>query len=297
MPKIALQALEKIRLKLLDLTSRNRLLNYKETARTIRIIDELPDEIYRILVLEGKSMELLPLPEREDDEDQEELPLMLSQKVATSQKKSLPSVDQCPELPASTKEKLNKHIDSRLQTLFSPQYLEKRCKKLHSEARLAIEETGSNLLYLAIGFLEWYEDENSQEQRKAPLILIPVAIERTRLDKETNCYKYVLSYNGEDIETNLSLALKLDGDFNLILPHFDNEHDMPEAFFNKISKIVAGKKRWRIAREAIIGLFSFSKLLMYKDLDPSSWPKKIDDYENLLKILRGNSSSSGEETI
>lgn len=51
--------LEKLHGKLLDLMLRNRLLNCKDSARTLRIIDELPDVVFRILVIDGKEMELL----------------------------------------------------------------------------------------------------------------------------------------------------------------------------------------------------------------------------------------------
>ena len=44
------KALLKVRQKLLDLSKRNRLLNFKETARSIRIVDELPDQVFKTLV-------------------------------------------------------------------------------------------------------------------------------------------------------------------------------------------------------------------------------------------------------
>ena len=53
------QTLERVRKKLLDLSRRNNLINFRETRRTIRIIDELPDETFRLLVADGKSLELL----------------------------------------------------------------------------------------------------------------------------------------------------------------------------------------------------------------------------------------------
>lgn len=53
------KALLKVRQKLLDLSKRNRLLNFKETARSIRIIDDHPDQVFRIIVADTKSMALL----------------------------------------------------------------------------------------------------------------------------------------------------------------------------------------------------------------------------------------------
>ena len=49
--------LEDARKKLLDLTLRNRLINYRPTkARTLRIINENPLDIYEILVLKEKQL-------------------------------------------------------------------------------------------------------------------------------------------------------------------------------------------------------------------------------------------------
>ena len=44
--------------------------------------------------------------------------------------------------------------------------------------KTAIEESGTNMLYLIFGFLEWYEDDSSEQPRYAPLGTFPVAMER-----------------------------------------------------------------------------------------------------------------------
>ena len=43
------RALADIRKKLLDLTRRNRLLNYRPGSRSLAVVDELPDEVFRSL--------------------------------------------------------------------------------------------------------------------------------------------------------------------------------------------------------------------------------------------------------
>lgn len=272
------KALAGVRSKLLDLTRRNRLLNYKETARSIRVVDELPDEVFRILVLDEKEMQFLPIQD-------EAVSLPLLQEVTKH------------ELPQQNGAVAMRHRDTRLQTPFGSTVLERRCKKLLQESRTAIEETGSNLLHLAIGFLEWYESDDSEEVNRAPLILVPVRIDRSRIDHASNCYTYVISYTGEDIETNLSLAEKLNIDFDLILPSLDDEV-MPEVYFDGVAATVRKRPRWRVAREIVLGLFSFSKLLMYKDLDPVRWPKGASplEHSNVKCILAGRcDEKSGEE--
>lgn len=292
--QIVTATLERVRRKLIDVSRRNNLINFRETRRTIRMIDELPDETFRLLVSEGKLLEFLPLEPRQQElfgKDKEEnlrqvvLPMATDSKSGSSvrisrtqevtekadKQQEKKAIDENYELPFPSSNSLPKHIDLRLQTLLSPKPLEQRCKNLIRHWRTGIDEAGINYLYLAIGFLEWYESDDSDVMSRAPLILVPLRIERTRLNTKTNCYSYVISYSGEDVETNLSLAEKLDFDFNLILPEI-KEDLSPEKYLSEVKKVIKNQKRWRVAREMIIGFFSFAKLRLYKDLNDESWP-------------------------
>ena len=81
-----------------------------------------------------------------------------------------------------------KHTDNKLQTKLFMSELETRLRRIRSKARSLIEETGKNQLFLAMGFLQWKDREDSEEGYEAPLIMIPVEIERGRLDARTRCY-------------------------------------------------------------------------------------------------------------
>jgi len=277
--QIVKEALERLRKKLLDLSRRNRLLNFKAGKNSISIVDELPDVIFDYLVEKGKNMVLDPLPDPEtelekdrNEEDQLSLLTKSDRGNGENQKSSqirsselVENININHELPpANGVDPEERHTDNKLQTDLVSQILERRCKKISAECRRSIEESGINTFFLAIGFLEWYEDDNSEVKNRAPLILVPISIERTALDRETNCYKYIISYNEEDIETNLSLVEKLSINFNIILP--SAEDYKPEAYLNKILETVRHKRSWRVAREAILGFFSFAKIRIYKDL-------------------------------
>ena len=71
MSKIVEERLKRWKNKLIDLSKRNRLLNFKPTKlTTVRIVDEIPSAIYETIVLNEKSMSFLPVnPEDEDDDD------------------------------------------------------------------------------------------------------------------------------------------------------------------------------------------------------------------------------------
>ena len=277
-----LESLQQIRRRLLDTSNRNRLLNFRESkARTIRIIDELPDEVFSSIYDSGVAMDLVPVVEEELlDQDAE-------------------SIDVGHELPVATENFAERHFDEHLQTRYTPQKLERLCSRLSREAKTAIEETGCNMLFLALGFLEWFEDETSDVSHLAPLILMPVQIEKARLNRATNCYSFVISYSEEDLETNLSLAEKLRQDFDLILPDL-NVDKSPEVYFDEIiEKIIPLKRQWKVRREMVLDLFSFAKIQMYKDLDDNVWPQdaKLSVNRNLSEILVGREEQDGIEAF
>ena len=125
------------------------------------------------------------------------------------------------------------------------------------------------MLYLTFGFLEWYESDDSQQPRFAPLLTLPVTLERAGGGKgaEFHC---TVEYSGDDLSTNLSLAEKLRRDFGLEMPSLADE-DTPDSYFAKFGNLLKQKPRWKIRRQLTLSLLSFGKLLMYLDLDPKTW--------------------------
>ena len=106
-----------------------------------------------------------------------------------------PKVGICPdyELSQDAEPDQAKHLDNEIQTLLYPKELEALLRKIRSQAKTVVEETGSNVLYMAFGFLEWYESSDSDKKRLAPLLLIPTQLERAKLDYRTGTYRYSLS--------------------------------------------------------------------------------------------------------
>ena len=71
--------------------------------------------------------------------------------------------------------------------------------------------------------------------------------------------------------TNLSLVEKMRRDFGLEISPLEDD-DTPETYFAKFGDILKLKKSWSIRRHITLALLSFGKLLMYRDLDPKTWP-------------------------
>ena len=65
---------------------------------------------------------------------------------------------ECPEVTSGQEEE--KHTDNAIQTVLFPDELETRLRSMRQKANSAIQETGANILYLSIGFLEWFESKD-----------------------------------------------------------------------------------------------------------------------------------------
>ena len=169
--------------------------------------------------------------------------------------------------------------DTRLQTNDTDRRLQRRLLNTFHSARTYIEERGVNVLFLALGMLHWRDPDDPERDLKAPLLLLPMKLERAAVRE-----RYKLSYTGDDIEENLSLASKLKLDFALELPEFPQIEDLdPKAYFEAVRNAVSGLPNWEVDDDEIyLGFFSFTKQLMYRDLDCACWPETDNPIEHPL---------------
>lgn len=256
-PQLA-DIIARTRSNLLDLSLRNRLLNTPRSAaksKRLDIVDEKSDEVYRILVSDQRAMTFLP-GTGENENANETAPAVAEDAEAAA---------------ADNQELLERYTDTRLQTKLTPEQLQTRLLSLYYDALTSEEEQGVSILYLACGFLEWYESPSSDQTRFAPLLLIPVDLERPTVTD-----RFRLRYREADISTNLSLQGKLAAEFTIALPDVnDGEEELvPSQYYAAVAAAVSGQPRWRVhADDMTLWFFSFAKYLMYRDLDPESWPE------------------------
>ena len=264
--------LDRIRTRLLDLTNRNKLLNFRHSpASSLRVVDVPIDTVFRQL-RDTEKFGFMPVPE--PDAAGGEAP---------------PAKDYAAELGWNTSFDLGNSDDraESLPVLLYHDHLDTLSRKIASAAKTAIEESGANMLYLVFGFLEWYESDDSKQPHLAPLVVLPVSIERT--GGRGKAIEAVLEYSGEDVETNLSLVEKMRRDFGLEVPPLE-EDDTPEIYFAKFTDILKLKKTWSIRRHITLALLSFGKLLMYRDLDPKTWPagQSIAQHPLVRELFEGS---------
>jgi len=177
----------------------------------------------------------------------------------------------------------DRYTDNHLETRMGPDSLAKRLLKIAREAQTAEEEQGINILYLALGFVTWFEDKNSAVAREAPLVLLPV-----KLDRNQKTSTYDLRLRDDDMVTNLPLQQRWQDDFGLKLPEIESLEDdwTPEAYFQLVEEVVSNRPGWKIDRNAIqLGFFSFAKIMMYKDLELKAWPENALETHGLTRGL------------
>lgn len=299
--KFYFDSLESIRRRLLDLTSRNGLLNYKHPkAKCVRLIDELPNQIYDVLSKE-ETFTFIPVPEPTEDELIEAGLLKYEDEKKERKIQEYPTAEQWAkrlgfitsyELPNVYDEE-TKHQDTNLQTLFYAPELESRLRNIRNIAEGSIEETGVNVLYLNIGFLEWYESPISDTARLAPLFTLPVQLERGNLDKKSGVYRYTIKLKDDSLISNITLREMLANDFNLALPPIEDDL-VPEEYFKLIQNtVLKHQPRWKIKKQASLVLLNFAKQSMYQDLDPSNWPENFNISDHPL-IKRFFSQDQGD---
>ena len=276
------QSLEYARLELLDMGLRgNTLLNFRPTSNTLPITGELSDQVYQVLVENQQSMAFLPL-DGEDDAEEGADP----ERESTAAERG----GEAPEHELATLYRPDQHSDTNLQTRLTAEKLDRRLVKISNEAKTYYDEQGVEILYLALGFIAWYEDASSSAERLAPLILIPVELVRS-----TAMDLYRLKFTEGDIGPNLTLAAKLKSDFRIMLPEFPEELT-PASYYAEVADAISSQPRWRVDSNRInLGFFSFGKFQMYQDLDPAKFPEDAKPWNHpILKALLSGAGFSAE---
>lgn len=264
------EILARTRQQLLDLTRRNRLINFKIATRDIELMDASVDPLFDTLDARDRQLKFTCLVETLDSDE---------------------SVVQM--LPASRAD---------LQTPYTERELERKLDRLYREYRTQLEETGGNNLYLAMGFLSFAESSDSQVLQRAPLILIPIRMNR---DKGKKIESYSIELHDDELDTNHSLAHKLKElavdlpPLATALPQEDDEKGTlkPSQYLDLVRQAISSSRdtRWELDEHIVLGLFRFQKQIMWHDLDPARWPSHapITDREMVRRVLLG--AREGEE--
>jgi len=238
--------------KLLDLTTRNRLLHLPDSAKCVRLICPDPAKLEDILA-EGKRVRVVAMPDLEaGGRDAALYELQNRENLRDEYARSALNRNEVLGTLEKTK------LDSALVDLYRT-------------ARSDLDEGGANTLFLAIGILKWKKSADDPKSYSAPLILLPIKLERksalsgvtmSMLDEEPRFNLTLLELLRHDFELNIS---GLDGE----LPTDESGIDV-EGIWNTVRRAVRDIPGFEVTHELVLGTFSFAKYLMWKDLSDRS---------------------------
>ena len=233
---------------LLDLSLRNRLINFTDTARFPLAVPSTWIGPFEDLVNNGTPISLIPSNQISAvhqergirfgrDLPQDELISMLSSKKAV--------------FAEVTEEAYNSKM-----------------RGLAYKAKTQTEETGANNLYLALGSLLWELDGRTL---RSPLVLVPVNL--TSAGKN-GLYRVTLDEAGQSTP-NYCLLEKLAQTHGLRIPGLaepaeDGSGIDLDAAFNAVREAVSAKGlAFRVENTVDLSMLQFAKFRLWKDLDES----------------------------
>src|SRR5688500_1860141 len=229
---------------LLDLSLRNRLINYTERSGLALTVPGPSLGVLENFVHDGTPITLLPA----------------DQLAAVQKERGLTSARELPEeqLTDLLTERREVHAD-----VTTGGYLP-RLRNLAYKAKTVQEETGANNLYLALGSLVW---ELDGRPLRSPLVLIPVVLAPMG---RTGSYRLSLDEAGSSTP-NYCLLEKLRQLHGLTVPTLteavDGTLDLDAALESMRSALVGHGLPYRVESTADLAILQFAKFRLWKDLD------------------------------
>ncbi|MHC4830203.1 MAG: DUF4011 domain-containing protein, partial [Planctomycetota bacterium] len=230
--------LDRWRESLLDLSLRNRLLNFNPDGRgSVNVLTDGLAPLYKGLS-EGERFRMVAFDPG------------TGKRAVTPPRSAL----------ASARER------GRVICPISAKELERRLVRLQRAARTSREEGGATTLFAGLGFLRWHEPRKKQVHC-APLLLVPITLQRP-----SPLEPFALTLDeGEEAVPNVTLIEKLRVDHGVTVTGLDpQEGETPGAWVKRVigefKRAVARLDGWNVLGSVHLAQFSFRKFLMWRDL-------------------------------
>lgn len=234
--------------KLLNLTTSNRLLNLPEGGKVVRLLCPDPGSLEDRLAA-GRKVRIVAMPDLAAGGRDEQL------------------------FEAQTHEALRADVAraaldrGEVLSLADKETLDATLVDLYRKARSDMAEGGANTLFLALGFLKWKKAASDPRSFRAPLILLPV-----RLERKSALSGVVMVQHEDEPRFNLTLLELLRQDFEFTIPGLDGPLPTDErgidlaGIWTIVRRAVRDLPGFEVTEELVLGTFSFAKYLMWKDL-------------------------------
>jgi very-short-patch-repair endonuclease/DNA polymerase III delta prime subunit len=251
--------IEKWKRDLIDLTNRNVLLNFKPKRTNSVQFYESPQELFDLLAKESSHFIV---------EDLNTSVTKVIEKIRLSEEEDFIKKKKIEE----EKERFNKILS-----------------KLRLDARTRLNEQGIHTLYLVFGVLKWKEQTNDKEFL-APLLLVPVELNRSSANQP-----FKIRMVDDEMVLNPFLAHKLKEEKGIFLAELEDREEIDLGqLWDEIFKQINYLEGWEVLSEIYLSLFSFSKLVMYKDLEHY---RDLLEAHPLILEISGESNDEGSNYL
>jgi len=269
--------------RLIDLSRKNNLLYFRKTRRgNLAITQPDAQKIFDILVVKSGRLEFYmppaPKPEKTDSEagDKSKAKGRRKAKADSKPKGASPTVESEAEVKivkssvkaavideAAKRPGVNQLVLGKL----SPIEVDRALKALERRSLLDYRERGVRILYAAFGTLNWVDVE-TKESVQSPLILVPLEIGKESIRAP---YSIAVPPVEDEAVLNPALAAKLYNDYRIELPPLPEEwEEQTLVDYYRQVEVAVSKMSWKTEVSIDLGLFSFQKLVIYKDLESNS---------------------------
>ncbi|MDO4338001.1 MAG: DUF4011 domain-containing protein [Eubacteriales bacterium] len=249
---------------LLSTDKKNKMINYRETKRkTLKIFEPSAEELFNQLAVSEKTLTFQKPISKESDIRTYSLLSLLETLSYT--------------LPVTKGDiKTEGTIVERERTL----------KNLRSQAKLAQEEQGTNILYLCFGFIYWREhNRGNSPWIKSPLLMMPVTLGLKSLNAP-----YTLTKGDDEIEVNPTLDYLFNAEYNIDLPTFELKNKSSFGEYLRVIEEIVDRRGWKVVPEVSLGLLSFLKISMYHDLNDN---RELLINNPILRAMAGDRTAIG----
>ena len=145
---------------------------------------------------------------------------------------------------------------------------QKELKAMYRAVRNNLEETGANTLFLTLGTLKWQEQTGSRAY-EAPILLLPVEIVPLKKDR------YALRKRDEEVILNITLMEFLKQNYGITV---ENLQPLPRDTYgidvnfvlHELREAIGQHAGWEVKEESVVGIFSFTKFIMWNDIHTHS---------------------------
>jgi very-short-patch-repair endonuclease len=263
--------------KLLNLTTSNRLLHVPDGSKVVRLLCPEPAALEDRLAL-GSKVKIVALPEL----------------TAAGRDERI--------YEAQTNENLRDQyartalLRGEVLSIAEKDKLEATLIDLYRKAKTDLEEGGANTLFLVLGFLKWKKSPTDTRTYRAPLVLLPV-----RLERKSALSGVTMLQHEDEPRFNLTLLELLRQDFELRIPTLEGPLPTDEngidvgAVWTAVRRAVRDIPGFEVTQEVVLGTFSFAKYLMWKDLvDRSDRLKESPIVRHLMERKEAGFEREGE---